>query len=64
MKPKYEGEKNGLMREGRGRMWYNNGEVYEGEWKSDKVLIFINLLAMRVRDPERHYRRDIQRRLG
>jgi len=42
MKPKYEGEKNGLMREGRGRMWYCNGEVYEGEWKSDKVFYMIN----------------------
>ncbi len=34
---KYEGEKLGNLRHGRGRMWYGNGEVYEGEWKSDKV---------------------------
>lgn len=59
MKPKYEGEKNGLMREGRGRMWYCNGEVYEGEWKSDKVFYKINLLALRLRYLKRHHGGDL-----
>lgn len=41
MKPKYEGERVNQLRQGRGRMWYNNGEVYEGEWKSDKVFKYL-----------------------
>jgi len=34
---RYEGERLGNLRNGRGRCFYPNGELYEGEWKSDKV---------------------------
>jgi len=36
---RYEGERLGNLRNGRGRCFYPNGELYEGEWKSDKVNI-------------------------
>ncbi len=38
--PKYEGDRLGNLRHGRGRCYYPNGEIFEGEWKSDKVINF------------------------
>lgn len=34
--PRYEGERLSNLRHGTGCYYYQNGEIFEGEWKSDK----------------------------
>ena len=55
--PKYEGERLGNLRHGRGRCFYPNGDIYEGEWKSDKVkIIFVIFLKIKIylKNKKRH----------
>ena len=33
---KFEGEITNKLRNGKGTMYYNNGDIYKGEWKKDK----------------------------